>query len=1260
MRLLQSTDLDRWADTIASKSEFPRIVKRLICAVVQPDKLRFPSGDSVWVPGLDGVVAVREGCRFVPTGISVWEVGAGQDFIRKANADYNKRSSKPLPMVDIAHSEATFVFVTPRVWQEKENWAAERKKGGIFADVWVIDGVELEDWLESAPGVTLQLTHMMGFPKEHSFKSLDQAWDEWTRLSSPPLTESVVLAGRAKEEQAVVARLKERSNTFTIRCDSSREAIGFALAAIRRVPDHDELESLSARTIVVERADIAARLPLRNHIVLLTQVHDPVSGSLEQRGCHVIIPEGADPRTPEAVIVLPRPTHAQFREALLPLSLRDDCDQIARDCGRSVTVFQRLNPHANYANPEWATPEQAQLLAAVLLAGRWDECNDADRQTMTKLSARSDYDSFIAHVQPFQFVDEPPLRKIDTVWTLTAPVDAFQLIARHLTKTEFDRFADAFVEVFSARDPRVGLHPDEWLIRDLQDSTRHSSWLRAGLAETLRLIAIRGTKAYIACLPSPQSFVDETVLRVPGLKNDWRVVASMTDEFTRLMEGAPDPLLATVEQLLEAQPSDIGQIFREGGMFGGGALHPGILWGLELLAWSPEYLPRVVRVLARLAQIDPGGRLMNRPVNTLAEIFSWWHPGTNARTGEKLCLLSVVFQRQASVAWDLVARLLPSGSMTSTATQRPQWRDFGDIPEDCRSRTGQLKYLDGIGGLALDNVGAEPTRWKQLLDALAFLSSERQGQALDLLRHLSLSCAADTKSALWHVVFGYVQHQRVYGGDGYVPSPEFVERLSITAELLAPEDVIERNRWLFDDYSPRIRVEDSNPKNRAKAVNAARIEATERIIERTGFSGLVKLALSCRYPGFLSSSVLHVLNDPDAVWNLILSASSNGQPGLCFASQLSGDAFRILGQDWTSFVTAKSGDEVQGDDMLAWVVMTWPSEARPWRFLDRLSESARETYWRHRQILELEGPADTVRDEIEALIRVGRAVDLLAPLALRPDDVSTSLLFVVLDGVLERLAAIQSKEEMQQLGSSGWEIRQIFDELEKRSDVEIKELVRREYQLLPLLGYSESKELAIHRFLLQDAEVFVEVIEHVYRPHHRDKAEEPDPTPQQQTRASVGHQLLRGLSKLPGATGEQDINEAKLANWIEQAIAMATEIDRAEVCKIHIGQLLAHAPVDPIDNAWPHQAVRNTLERFRSEEIERGFAMGRFDLRGTYSKAVYEGGDQERALAKQFREWAMACEVGWSRVTGVLREMAKVWEEDARREDARAEHDSMR
>jgi hypothetical protein len=142
---------------------------------------------------------------------------------------------------------------------------------------------------------------------------------------------------------------------------------------------------------------------------------------------------------------------------------------------------------------------------------------------------------------------------------------------------------------------------------------------------------------------------------------------------------------------------------------------------------------------------------------------------------------------------------------------------------------------------------------------------------------------------------------------------------------------------------------------------------------------------------------------------------------------------------------------------------------------------------------------------------------------------------------------------------------------------------------------------------------------------------------------------------IPGTAEDGTLNETELMEWIEQVRKLAVEKDRAVVADITTGAVLAHASNDPEDNAWPHRAVRGVIESLKCQDIERGLSIERFNMRGIYSKAIYEGGAQERALAARYREWANCVRAQVPRVACMLDTIAKGWEEQGRREDLQAE-----
>src|SRR5205807_16058 len=80
------------------------------------------------------------------------------------------------------------------------------------------------------------------------------------------------------------------------------------------------------------------------------------------------------------------------------------------------------------------------------------------------------------------------------------------------------------------------------------------------------------------------------------------------------------------------------------GMLGGRCWHSGLLWALEILAWRPQSLTRVVDILVKLTKYPVAGNWMNTPANTLVSIFRSWLPQTAAPLDKRLDLLDRIVQ----------------------------------------------------------------------------------------------------------------------------------------------------------------------------------------------------------------------------------------------------------------------------------------------------------------------------------------------------------------------------------------------------------------------------------------------------------------------------------------------------------------------------------------------------------------------------------------------------------------------------------------
>jgi hypothetical protein len=185
----------------------------------------------------------------------------------------------------------------------------------------------------------------------------------------------------------------------------------------------------------------------------------------------------------------------------------------------------------------------------------------------------------------------------------------------------------------------------------------------------------------------------------------------------------------------------------------------------------------------------------------------------------------------------------------------------------------------------------------------------------------------------------------------------------------------------------------------------------------------------------------------------------------------------------------------------------------------------------------------------------------------------------------------------------------------------------------------EEQPLSIISLMARDPQLFADVLSHVFRGNNTALAEVITDEMKARTRASSG--LLRMFKKVPGLNGTKVDSEA-LADWVSQVRDIAAPKDLTEICDIHIGQLLANVPDDPDETFWPPSAVCEVIEGTASRDLERGLSTGCFKKRGVYSKAINEGGDQERCHAEKNQQWADNTYL-YPRTSATLASIADSW-----------------
>ena len=296
------SDICHWANNPDAFHRFPELIRRLVMATVpMPSLLKMPSGSSVWRAGWDGLLVVDDGnvdVDRVPSGDSAWEFGTGKNPKRKATEDYRKRTKNTL---GVERTAATFVFVTPRNWpdKDKEQWVESRRQSGQWADVRVLDADDLVAWLEQAPAVAHWFARLIGKLPTTGIIPLDEWWENWSSISTPNISPGLVTAGRQDQIETLVQWVQGEPSHFYVQGDVQEEAIAF-LAASAQAEDTQWGSALLGRSLVVENAD--AWRAIEGHSSSLVLVRDFSEGNVSPqvavgKGHHVLTPLGEHDET---------------------------------------------------------------------------------------------------------------------------------------------------------------------------------------------------------------------------------------------------------------------------------------------------------------------------------------------------------------------------------------------------------------------------------------------------------------------------------------------------------------------------------------------------------------------------------------------------------------------------------------------------------------------------------------------------------------------------------------------------------------------------------------------------------------------------------------------------------------------------------------------------------------------------------------------------------------------------------------------------
>ena len=1260
---IEARQIADWAakNTRDREHRLPVLLRRLIYTTGRELRhVDFPGYDNAQRHGWDGRVEADAATPWVPEGRSCWEFSVNQYPNRKAEHDYQARLKT---LSGEERAGCTFVFVTPRNWEGKVQWARDKEAAGDWKAVRALDASDLEQWLETTIAPRIWFAGELGIHGAgEAFGTVERFWDRWAAASEPPLTSAIFAPSVAAHLDDFRKWLEKKpcDRPFTVAADSKQEAVAFVACLLQH--EHVPADARD-RAVVFESASKLRTLAQSSSpfipIVYSDEAEREIAALYRKRHCIVVRPRNAVDREPDVAVELL--SHTAFEHALADMGVteRERVDGLARESGRSPTVLRRrLSRIDAIKEPRWADDEDvARRLIPMALVGAWHNGSKADCEVLAALSGGA-YQGVEEEVAALLRYDDCPVWCVDQYRGVVSKIDALFAIAPSVTAKDLNDFVDFAEYVLSESNPALDLPADQRWAAGLYGKVReHSNALRTGVCETLVMLSVHGNALFRERLGI------DVAARVTHLVK--RLLTPFTSDKLRshdhdlpaYAEAAPDEFLALLERDLKQHQPALKELLKPAGAgWFDGPERTGVLWALERLAWNPRTLMRVVSILARLSQTTIDDNWLNKPVNSLAAIFLSWLPQTAAPLDDRIKALKTLCRRFPDVGWQICIQQVEGPHQIGHSNARPRWRNDAAgaghrVPDHERSG-----FERKARGLAIAWPAHDETKLGELVERLENMPEEDRISVWDRVDVWAQTTTDDkAKAELRERIRRSVLVQRGAARDHESAQPDRAREI---VDELAPRDPVVRHAWLFAgswvDYSTdEIDDADLDFDEREQRIHELRTAAMAEIWSARGLGGVLALLRDCdawtvgRYAApcavdqAVAASVLETGLLTKAASGVDLDNFTRG-----FLSELDENTRPVL---ITRLVETATVDDA------ARLIACAPFRDPTWRLLDGQDRRVRDRYWRIVFPAMARFTESETTELIDRFLEAGRPREAFFAVRFDWGKVETSRLQRLLDSVVEH-----NTEPAGQFRIDSWHLSAALDSLDGRRGVTVDEMARLEFACIdPVLSLRHTRHRGhgipnLERKIAESPVLFVQALALAFK--RDDGGEDPpeqnvDDPGRNASVANAAHRLLEQVARIPGTDLEGKVDAQALSRWVTEARRLGSEHGRAAIGDQKIGGLMSKAPSEE-DGFWPCRPVCEVLESMASADIATGFEIGVYNSRGVHSRSLDEGGKQERELSARYRAWAQGLAFDYPHVASILERIAQRYDREAACEDS--------
>lgn len=1072
---------------------------------------------------------------------------------------------------------------------------------------------------------------------QHLFISLRQAVKQWLKQTEISLSTDLVLRTRDEEKKYLFQLIDENIHKIVISSQSEEESYAFTVCALQ------ENIKLNRKTFIVKNQEGWDNLiESKTALILIPKSFVPEGiGIAIDRG-HIVIEviEQISDGNVQNVIQLPIVRKSQKIAIFESMGFsHDKAWEIFNDTKgylHAIVKHQLLKPYES-TKPLWVNKYQINILSSILFVNSWNRNNDFDRKVIESLVDEK-YEKFEEILYQLKNEKETPIRLIGNVWQVVSKIYLWDVINKKIPISQTKKLESIVFEVFVEIDATFFVNAqDRWFVYDKK--MKYSNLLRDSLSDTLILMSHLWNDNYI---------YKNWIKKVFDSNLNVEAWYSYHGQLKHLAEACPECFLDALDRAIENMSvTHVEQLFEDSGDMGG-CFHCNLLWALEAISWNKEHVVNVVLVLAKLSTIPITSKMANQPINTLNDIFLGWVNYTSLTHQEKIQIFEQhLCKKYPKISWKLLLSLLPTKHSISSVIARPKYHDWDEsLPKEVY-QSDYAFYISEINRLILTFIVDETSQWLEIFDHIDKFETETSKKIID--RFISLdNTKFDVMIQLQiaNKLRDEIHQHRKYSNTDWAMPKELVDQLEEAFHFIEPERLIYKIKFLFDQIHPHVlapNVDDEKHdwEKEARIAESLREEAIQNIINREEFSELITLITTVENPGLIGRA-LGAINFQNL--NLIFEWLGNSNKNLVFCAKkfleysLRSGNLHINELDMSQLNTQQIGE----------ILLVLPFESTAFEIIQNQNYDVQNYYWKNVYIYFLNekdyGWINWILEEFYKFKHPMKAIDFFAHLLSGSKTEMIRVHTKILCDLLMQFVTNESEEEL-----NHYDTFKVIEFLQLNHN-DSNQLRQIEWLYVALDGlHPKFLELEV----VSNPSFFVELISFVYKPRNTIQEDEGLTEEQLTNRAITAYRLLDKLTLIPGQN-QKNIDVNILRSWISDVQKLFIEVDRIDIGNDQIGKLLSNAPVGN-DGIWPHESIREILEEFHNEKIINAFVIGRNNMRGVTMRAYDEGGNQEYALASQYKRDAIALELLFPTTSRILHKMGEDYVRRGKLEDEQNE-----